>query len=99
MEKTMILDEPMDNRELPGLMLLDAGEYTGGADVPPFPILLFDDEDEDDDVDEEESFDDMEDDFDDDFDDEDFDDEDEDYEEEDEEYDYEEDVDYDDFDE
>ena len=64
-------------------------------------ILLFDDEDGDEeDMDEDESFDDMEDDFDDDFDDdEDFEDEDDDYEDEDEDYDYEEDVDYDDFDE
>ena len=68
--------------------------------LPP-SVLLFDDEDGDeDDMDEDESFDDMDEDFDDDFDDEeDFDEEDEDYEDEDEDYDYEEDVDYDDFDE
>jgi len=65
------------------------------------PILLFynDDSDEDD-MGDDENFDDMDDDFDDDFDeDEDYEDEDEDYEDEDEDYDYEEDVDYDDFDE
>jgi len=71
-----------------------------GSDL--FSIILFDDEDGDEeDMDEDENFDDMDDDFDDDFDDDedDFDDEDEDYEDEDEDFDYEEDVDYDDFDE
>jgi hypothetical protein len=66
----------------------------------PYPFLVFDDDDEeDDDIDEEDNFDDMEDDFDDDFDDGDFDDEDEEFEDEEDDYDYEEDVDYDDFDE
>jgi hypothetical protein len=63
------------------------------------PFLMFDDDDEDDDVDEEDNFDDMEDDFEDNFDDDDFDDDDDDYEDEDDDYDYDEDVDYDDFDE
>ena len=74
--------------------------------LPPdiMSVLLFDDDDtEEDDMSEDENFDDIDDDFDDDFDDDDdeddFDDEDEDYEDEDEDYDYEEDVDYDDFDE
>ena len=64
-------------------------------------VLLFDDDDSDEeDMDEDDSFDDMDDDFDDDFDDDEvFEDEDEDYEDEDEDYDYEEDVDYDEFDE
>jgi len=64
-------------------------------------VLLFDDDDGDEeDMDEDDSFDDMDDDFDDDFDDDEvFEDEDEDYEDEDEDYDYEEDVDYDEFDE
>ena len=73
-----------------------------GLPLDSLSVLLFDDEDseEEEDMDDDESFNDMDDDFDDDFDDdEDFDDEDEDYEDEDEDYDYEEDVDYDDFDE
>ena len=77
------------------------GRQDEGLTSDLMSILLFDDEDGDEeDMDEDESFDDMDDDFDDDFDDED-DFEDEDYEDEDEEddYDYEEDVDYDDFDE
>jgi len=62
-------------------------------------VLLFhDDEAEEEDMDDDENFDDMDDDFDDDFDDEFDDDEDEDYDDEDEDFDYEEDVDYDDFD-
>ncbi|GHV48214.1 hypothetical protein AGMMS49546_38590 [Spirochaetia bacterium] len=65
----------------------------------PYPFLVFDDDDEDDDIDEEDNFDDMEDDFDDDFDDDDFDDDDDDFEDEEDDYDYEEDVDYDEFDE
>ena len=71
--------------------------------LPPglFPVVLFDDEDgdEEEDMDEDESFDDMDEDFDDDFDDDEDEFDDDDYEEEDDDYDYEEDVDYDDFDE
>lgn len=66
----------------------------------PYPFLLFDEDedDEEDDIDEEDNFDDLEDDFDDDFEDEDFDDDDEDFDDDDEDF-YEEEVDYDDFDE
>jgi hypothetical protein len=80
----------------------DAGRQDEGLTSEQMSVLLFGDEDGDEeDMDEDENFDDMDDDFDDDFDDDedDFDDEDEDYEDEDEDYDYEEDVDYDDFDE
>ena len=83
-----------------------AEAYEQGEGLPPdvMSVLLFDDDDtEEDDMSDDENFDDIDDDFDDDFDDDDdeddFDDEDEDYEDEDEDYDYEEDVDYDDFDE
>jgi hypothetical protein len=70
------------------------------AGAPPYPFLVFDDDDEED-IDEEDNFDDMEDDFEDDFDDDDddFDDDEDDFEEEEDDFDYEEDVDYDDFDE
>ena len=69
-------------------------EGFGGQDEL-LPILLFGDDDiDEEDLDEDESFDDMDDDFDDE---DDF--EDDDYEDEDDDYDYEEDVDYDDFDE
>ncbi|MDR1288172.1 MAG: hypothetical protein LBK08_11235 [Treponema sp.] len=93
----MVPDESMNMFVTPVPQTRDAAWYTG-ADNLPFPILFFDDE-EDDDIDEEDNFDDMEDDFEDDFEDDDFDDEDDDYEDEEEDYDYEEDVDYNDFDE
>jgi len=117
MENNMFLDEAMNNQvpSVPQLALMpiwdDLSLNPGAEDYSRqnegFPsdlvsVLLFDDEDgdEEEDMDDEESFNDMDDDFDDDFDDEDdFDEEDEDYEDEDEDYDYEEDVDYDDFDE
>jgi hypothetical protein len=89
---------------VPQLALLPVcnDHFPSGKDEA-LPFLIFDDEDGEDeeDMNEEESFDDMDDDFDDDFDDDedDFDEEDEDYDEEDEDFDYEEDVDYDDFDE
>ena len=110
----MVQDETMNEPDfspsaaiLPQLALTpvwgDSGRQDGSLLPDLLPILLFGDEDgeEEDDMDEDENFDDMDEDFDDDFDDDedDFDDEDEDYEEEDEDYDYEEDVDYDDFDE
>jgi len=98
---------------LPQLALMPLGnDYSanigfggsGGQEGLPsdlFTVLFFDDEDgeEEEDMDEDESFDDMDEDFEDDFDDDEDDFDDEDYEDEDEDYDYEEDVDYDDFDE
>ena len=91
----------------PQLALMPLGkDYFYGSqdgDFPPYllPVLLFDDDEDEDDMGEDEGFDDMDDDFDDDFDDDDddFDDDDDDYEDEEDDYDYEEDVDYDDFDE
>ena len=118
MENSMVLDEAMNNQAtsfpqlalmpIPDDLSLDLGTEVYSRQHEGFPsdlvsVLLFDDEDgeEEEDMDDDESFNDMDDDFDDDFDDDDddFDDEDEDYEDEDEDYDYEEDVDYDDFDE
>ena len=117
MENSMVLDEAMNNQvtSFPQLALMpirdnlsldlgteDYSRQNEGFPSDLVPVLLFDDEDgeEEEDMDDDESFNDMDDDFDDDFDDEDdFDEEDEDYEDEDEDYDYEEDVDYDDFDE
>ena len=93
---------PVWNDNFQDLRYGDSGGQDGSLPPDLLPILLFGDEDsDDDDMDDDENFDDMDDDFDDDFDDDedDFDDEDEDYEDEDEDYDYEEDVDYDDFDE
>ena len=79
------------------------GRQDGSLPPDLLPVLMFGDEDgeEEEDMDEDENFDDMDEDFDDDFDDDedDFDEEDEDYDEEEDDYDYEEDVDYDDFDE
>ena len=88
-------DYSLENRAI------DAGRQEEDLPQELLSVLLFDDDDNDEeDMDEDDSFDDMDDDFDDDFDDdEDYEDEDEDYEEEDEDYDYEEDVDFDDFDE
>ena len=87
----------------PNLRVEGSGSQEKGLSSVPLSVLFFDDEDgeEEEDMDEDESFDDMDDDFDDDDDDfdDDFDDDDDDYEDEDEDYDYEEDVDYDDFDE
>jgi hypothetical protein len=105
MEKTMVLDETMNIRRIPAddvglsyelamMPLLDERH-----DKCPVPFFIFDDEDEDEDLDEEDDFDDMDDGFDDDFEDDDFDDEDDDYDDEEDDYDYEEDVDYDDFEE
>jgi len=93
---------PIWDSNSPDLWSEDYIRQNEGLPSNSLSVLLFDDEDseEEEDMDDDESFNDMDDDFDDDFDDdEDFDDEDEDYEEEDEDYDYEEDVDYDDFDE
>ena len=95
---------PLGNDYSATLGFEGSGRQEEGLPSGLLPVLLFDDEDgeEEEDMDEDESFDDMDDDFDDDFDDEDdFDDDEEDegYEDEDEDYDYEEDVDYDDFDE
>ena len=86
---------------VPRLALMPLGDYSQdfssqdeGLPSDLLSVLLFDDEDgEDEDMDDE-SFDDMDDDFDDDFDD-----EDEGYEDEDEDFDYEDDIEYDDFDE
>jgi len=116
MENYMVLDEAIKKQvpSVPQLALMPVRDYLspdlGTEDYSRlnegFPsdlmsVLLFDDEDgeEEEDMDDDESFNDMDDDFDDDFDDDDFEDEEEDYEDEDEDYDYEEDVDYDDFDE
>jgi hypothetical protein len=117
MENIMVPDETMNNHAasipeagmLPQLALMpvlndyssDAGKDEG-LTSEQMSVLLFDDEDGDEeDMEEEENFDDMDEDFDSDFDgdEDDFGDEDEDYEDEEEDYDYEEDVDYDDFDE
>jgi hypothetical protein len=113
MENIMIPEEPMNTLEgiypknepnffeTPALMPLDSGQYLETGPDAPLPFFVFGDADDedDDDLEEEDSFDDIEDDFDDDFEDDDFDDDDDDFEDEDDDFDYEEDVDYDDFDE
>jgi hypothetical protein len=91
MENTMVQDETTCNAEELSLIPVSGGQY----DLP-YPVLVFDDDDdEDDDMDDEDDFDDMDDDFEDD----DFDDDDDDFDDDDDDFDYEEDVDYDDFDE